>query len=269
MKRLVLVLASLFCLVGATFAQDYSVAREEKNMILPDGREADVLFFVKWGDADKYIKSIQPKDKKVMIGVKAKDESDLGYLRKTYKADENEAVAELCKIHAETGSMYSVAWLDYGQRVTRCVFTYKGGKLTYDRMDFFDETNGTYADYLAQEKAKQEKINNVVAGLTSLVFDAIVPEKAASNETPEQTLYRLRHETHEIISVGTRNTGGTKIVRWRYIYRDNGQMVSGYIVDLNGNIRSDMFDSKKYEYPILEYYSVPKDIRDLAQKSLN
>jgi len=69
----------------------------------------------------------------------------------------------------------------------------------------------------------------------------------------------------------------TKVDIWgkyRYIYRDNGRIINEYIVDLDGNIRTNLAiydrngDFNKM-YPLVEYYSVPKEIRDLAQKSLD
>ena len=44
-----------------------------------------------------------------------------------------------------------------------------------------------------------------------------------------------------------------------------------YIVDLDGNIRRFMGVGSDFEknYPIVQSYSVPKEIRDLAQKSLD
>lgn len=182
MRRRFLILALLVCVAGA-FAEDYFEERTAKGMVLPDGEVADVLFFKKWGDANYYIGQMQPKDMKVMIGVKAKTEAEVGYLRKNYKASENESVAALCAIHEETGSVYSVAFVDHGERVTRCVFTYKkGGKLIYDRMDFFDESNGSYADYVARENAKREKILETTRNVTSAVMDVLMPSPEVAAE---------------------------------------------------------------------------------------
>ena len=259
MRRRFLILALLVCSAFA-FAEDYFEERTAKGMVLPDGDVADVLFFKKWGDANYYIGQKQPKDMKVMIGVKAKTEAEVGYLRKNYKASENESVAALCAIHEETGSVYSVAFVDHGERVTRCVFTYKkGGKLIYDRMDFFDESNGSYADYVARENAKREKITNAISD----VITAIIPTPSASNETPEQVLYRRRHYNLSAYIAGRPGDTGTTLY-YRNIYYDDGRQVYGYIVDLDGNIRSDIIP-----YPIVQRYSVPKEIRDLAQKSLD
>lgn len=258
MRRRFLILTLLVCSAFA-FADDYFEERTAKGMVLPDGDVADVLFFKKWGDANYYIGQMQPKDMKVMIGVKAKTEAEVGYLRKNYKASENESVAALCAIHEETGSVYSVAFVDHGERVTRCVFTYKkGGKLIYDRMDFFDETNGSYADYVARENAKREKITNAISD----VITAIIPTPSASNETPEQVLYRLRH--YNFFTYIVDRHGDMATVYYRNIYYDDGRRVYGYIVDLDGNIRSDV-----NMYSIVQRYSVPKEIRDLAQKSLD
>lgn len=136
-KFLVVVLLSVSCIFGM-LAQEYAIQHVEKHMILPDGVAASVAFFKKWEDAGKYIKESQPKDKGAMYNVKAKIESEPGYFRKTYNEYENEWVQALCSIHKETGSKYSVAWVKYDDdTVTRCVFTYKGKKLIFDRMDFF------------------------------------------------------------------------------------------------------------------------------------
>lgn len=90
-----------------------------------------------------------------------------------------------------------------------------------------------------------------------------------NNGTFTQNLYRLRHRTYEITHQGSAYGSGTKVIKFRYIYRDNGRKVNEYVVDLNGNIRNDMphtnFDKA---YPIVDYYSVPKEIRILAKKSL-
>ena len=159
MKRRFLILALLVCAASAFAenAEDYFAERIEKGMVLPDGEVADVLFFKKWGDANYYIGQAQPKDMKT-TDVKAKTEAELGYLRKTYKTSENGSVSALCAIHEETDSKYSVAFVDHGGRVTRCVFTYKkGGKLIYDRMDFFDESNSDYLNWALNSKTLAAK----------------------------------------------------------------------------------------------------------------
>jgi hypothetical protein len=96
----------------------------------------------------------------------------------------------------------------------------------------------------------------IITFITSCIFSL------SARETKQQTLYRLRHTTHEYISVGTRHTGGIKQFKYRYIYHDNGQIVNGYIVDLYGNIRDDL------TWEIVPPYSLPKYIQDLAMKSL-
>ena len=85
-----------------------------------------------------------------------------------------------------------------------------------------------------------------------------------------QELYKLRHHTFEDTRVGTLHTGGIKTLQYRYIYYDNARMVNGYIVDLDGNIRSDIGIGRTFDemYPIVPKYSVSKEIRDLAMKSL-
>ena len=192
MKKIFAVIILIATCVSGAIAQDYVVEKTEKNMVLPDGIISDVLFFKKWGDAGKYESSTRPKNMKTMVGVKAKNESELGYLRKTYKSDEDDAIAALCAIHKETGSKYSIAWKSYDNRITRYMFTYKSGNLIIDRMDFFDETNKTYLDYVAKENAKQEKMNKVVEDVTktimSPVADAAVAElEAEKNRSIQQS----------------------------------------------------------------------------------
>ena len=98
------------------------------------------------------------------------------------------------------------------------------------------------------------------------------PKSNSGNRTNfAQELYRLRHKTHEISFIGGDN--GPETFRWRYIYRDDGRMINEYIVDLDGNIRSSIarigVDHDFNEmYPLVQYYSVPKEIRELAMKSL-
>lgn len=88
-----------------------------------------------------------------------------------------------------------------------------------------------------------------------------------SKEKFELELYRLRHETHDY---GGKSIGlGGKIQRkgpppFRYIFYDNGRRDSNYVVDLDGNLR----DQRGIDYPIVPYYSVPKETRDAAMKSL-
>ena len=157
MKKIFSVMMLLATCVFGLAAQTPNADAYGVDMIMPDGVTATIAFYKKWGSAKEDINAVQPKDKKPMVGTtvaKAKTESGIGYFRKTYKADESEDIADICEAMKSCGAMYGVAWVDYGNRVTRCVFTYKGGKLTYDRMDFFDETNEAYADFVAKEKAK-------------------------------------------------------------------------------------------------------------------
>lgn len=92
--------------------------------------------------------------------------------------------------------------------------------------------------------------------------------------TFEQQLYELRHKNWRLacfvgVAIDYKNAQRTLETRRRLgetyvrrIYDDKGRKVGGYIVDLNGNIRNE------YGGEILEYYSVPKEIRNLALKSL-
>lgn len=154
MKKIMCTVLLIATFVVSSFAQDYVVEHEEKDMTLPDGAVATVLFFKKWNDAGKYLQTFDLTDFHVMIGVNAKTEKDLGYLRKSYKENENDSVAALCEIHKEFGAKYSICWLNFGDRVTRCVFTYSGKKLAYDRMDFFKDSNELYKQYIAEKTSK-------------------------------------------------------------------------------------------------------------------
>ncbi|MCR5613776.1 hypothetical protein [Treponema sp.] len=264
MKKIITILLISISTICSIFAQALNADAIASDMVLPDGATATIALYKKWGPANKDIQTIQPKDKKPMVGTTmtiAKTESDIGYFRKTYNGNETEDIAALCEVMKYCGAMYGVTWLDYGNRVTRCVFTYKGGKLTYDRMDFFDETNGDYADFVAKENAKRAKRNKIAGDLTKIFLKPIsnISEAANTNETPQQTLHRLRHQTSQVI----RNNGDEiQVFSWRYIYHDDGRIVHGYIVDLDGNIH----DEITWEIP--PKYSVSKDIRDLALKSL-
>ena len=84
---------------------------------------------------------------------------------------------------------------------------------------------------------------------------------AAQNERFQQELYRLRHKDWTKTFVG--REGNVFTYTYRYIYYDDARRVSGYVVDLYGNIRDD------YSKSIVPYYSVPKQIRELALKSLD
>lgn len=260
MKKILGVLVLLAACVCGLSAQSLNADAYGVDMVMPDGVPATIAFYKKWGPANEDIKTVQPKDKKAMIGTtltKAKTESDIGYFRKTYKETDSEDIADICTAMKSCGAKYGVAWVDYGNRVTRCVFTYKGGKLTYDRMDFFDETNEAYADFVAKENAKQEKLNKVVGDLTKALLSPVsnaVSAGSNKNETPEQTLYRIRHHDYPAL-------WNSKITV-RYIYRDDGRQIIDYVVDLDGIIHEEITGA------IPAKYSVSKEIRELALKSL-
>lgn len=269
MKKILGVLVLLAACVCGLSAQSLNADAYGVDMVMPDGVPATIAFYKKWGTANEDIKTVQPKDKKAMIGTtlaKAKTESDIGYFRKTYKETDSEDIADICSAMKSCGAKYGVAWVDYGNRVTRCVFTYKSGKLTYDRMDFFDETNEAYADFVAKENAKQEKLNKVVGDLTKALLSPVsnaVSAGSNKNETPEQTLYKLRHHTYTSFIAGKTGQAG-EIIRFRHIYRDDGRQIIDYVVDLDGNLRTGLSGY----YSIVQYYSVSKEIRELALKSL-
>lgn len=269
MKKILGVLVLLAAYVCGLSAQSLNADAYGVDMVMPDGVTATIAFYKKWGPANEDIKTVQPKDKKAMIGTtltKAKTERDIGYFRKTYKETDSEDIADICNAMKSCGAMYGVAWVDYGNRVTRCVFTYKGGKLTYDRMDFFDETNEAYADFVAKENEKKERTERIVGDLTKALLSPV--SNAASSgsnkkETPEQTLYELRHHTYTTFIAGKSGQVGENI-RFRHIYHDDGSLVIEYVVDLDGNLRTDILGN----YSIVQYYSVSKEIRELALKSL-
>jgi len=260
MKKILCVCFVLATFVLGAFSQSLNADGIVSDMVMPDGNTATIALYKKWGPANTDIQAVQPKDKKAMIGTtvtKAKTESEIGYFRKTYKENETEDIAALCEAMKSCGATYGVAWLDFGSRVTRCVFTYKSGKLTYDRMDFFDESNGDYADFVAKENAKKERAEKIVGDLTKALLSPVsnaVSAGSNKNETPEQTLYRIRHHDYPAL-------WNSKITV-RYIYRDDGRQIIDYVVDLDGIIHEEITGA------IPAKYSVSKEIRELALKSL-
>ena len=189
MKKILGVLVLLAACVCGLSAQSLNADAYGVDMVMPDGVTATIAFYKKWGTANEDIKAVQPKDKKAMIGTtlaKAKTESDIGYFRKTYKETDSEDIADICNAMKSCGAMYGVAWVDYGNRVTRCVFTYKGVKLTYDRMDFFDETNGAYAEFVAKENAKKERAEKIVGDITKTVMGGVSNAVVANIKAEEE-----------------------------------------------------------------------------------
>ena len=246
--------------------------RVEQNMLMPDGSRADVLFSQKWfGDVHIYANDKnQIKGKKSVLS-KAKTEADLGYGEVWHNEDENESIKKICDIMKESGFRYGIAFVNYNKRIRRCCFAYKQNKLKNSFMDFFDESHEFYMAYQEKETAKKRKSSE----RTEKIVKTLLPTPSVGGSvSSEQELYRLRHKTQELIYQGSYQNGGTKIFKYRYIYRDNGRIINEYIVDLDGNIRSNLtgydrnHDFNKM-YPLVEYYSVPKEIRDLAQKSLD
>ena len=275
MKKLVSLIAC-FCILTGVFVScvstsnvDYVPDRIEKNVTLPDGAKGDILFSQKWfGELSKYANDKTQWQGKDSVLNTAKTETDLGYGSVWHNKTENTAVETLCNIMEESGFKYGVAYVNYGNRIRRYALTYKKNKLKNSFMDFFDPSHEFYIAYNKKESEKQKKREEKV---TEAILSSLTPSSSASiNEAPEQTLYRLRHLTEDISYIG--GSQATSL-QYRYIYYDNGTKVQGYIVDLNGNIRSEngrigMKASVDEMYPIVPKHSVPKEIRNLAMKSL-
>ena len=260
MKKIFSVMMLLATCVFGLAAQTLNADAYGVDMIMPDGVTATIAFYKKWGPANEDIKAVQPKDKKPMIGTtmtKAKTESDIGYFRKTYKADESEDIADICEAMKSCGAKYGVAWVDYGNRVTRCVFTYKGGKLTYDRMDFFDETNEAYADFVAKENAKQERAEKIVGDLTKAILSPIADGAIATLNSSR----KMDIKPIEEIFFGC---DGSSFSGYRIRY-ENGDLDMEYIIDSNGNYRkNDLLD-----YPIVKETIIPQKVKDAVAKMFN
>ena len=262
MKKIFSVMMLLATCVFGVAAQTLNADAYGVDMIMPDGVTATIAFYKKWGPANEAIKAVQPKDKKPMIGTtmtKAKTESDIGYFRKTYKADESKDIADICEAMKSCGAKYGVAWVDYGNRVTRCVFTYKGEKLTYDRMDFFDETNEAYADFVAKENERREKMNAAIKSIVSKLFGAKEP---LSPKEFKQELYRARHAPRELM-----DAWGNIIICY-LIFSDEGYCYSTnnphLVVDQNGRFRVYNFNNCM----IIPSSEVSQEVKEAAQKSL-
>ena len=262
-RSLFMAFAVLLVGCASTSNVGYVPNRVEKNMLLPDGAKGDVLFSQKWsGELGKYANDKTQWQGKDSVLNKVKTETELGYGSVWHNEGESEAVNTLCAIMEDSGFKYGVAYVNYGNRIRRYVLMYKKNKLKNTFMDFFDPSHEFYVAYNKKESERIEKNKKKVESITEAILSPLAPSSSSTNETPEQTLYRLRHETHDITSVGTRHTGGVKVFQWRYIYYDNGKQVFGYIVDLDGNIRDEI------TYSIPAKYSISKEIRDLALKSL-
>ena len=254
MKKILGVLVLLAACVCGLSAQSLNADAYGVDMVMPDGVTATIAFYKKWGPANEDIKTVQPKDKKAMIGTtvtKAKTESDIGYFRKTYKETDSEDIADICNAMKSCGAMYGVAWVDYGNRVTRCVFTYKGGKLTYDRMDFFDETNEAYADFVAKENAKKERAEKIVGDLTTALLRPVTDAAVASVNNSKKIAVTPIEQTFR----------GHDRIRFRgyRIFYENGYLDWEYIIDSNGNYRK---NDSLHSYPIVKESIVPKAVKD-------
>lgn len=264
------ILTGLFVSCGSTSNVGYVPNRIEKNVTLPDGAKGDILFSQKWfGELGKYANDKTQWQGKDSVLNTAKTETDLGYGSVWHNKTENTAVETLCNIMEESGFKYGVAYVNYGNRIRRYALTYKKNKLKNSFMDFFDPSHEFYIAYNKKESEKQKKREEKVTKVTEAILSPLTP--ASINETPEQALYKLRHHTYDISYIGM--TYVTSF-QYRYIYYDNGRQVYGYIVDLDGNIRREGVGIPKSKenidemYPIVSKYSVPKEIRDLAMKSL-
>lgn len=253
-KRLGIILLVVMCALE-TFAQGIVSDYEETEMTLPDGAVTAVKFFKNWSDANKYLQMFDISDFHTMVGITAKTEKECGYFRKTYKENENDSVAAICAIHKKSGTKYSVAWLDFGDDFqTRCVFTYKGGKLIYDRMDFFKESNELYKQYIAEKKEKEEKMIKITRDITKAVLKPFVETAIASVTTeikpvPKLYTYMYGREFY--------NFYGYEIIH------DDGHFDKDYIIDTEGNFRR---KDSIHGYPIVKETIVPKKTREAVAK---
>ena len=260
MRSLFMAFAVLLVGCASTSNVGYVPNRVEKNMLLPDGAKGDVLFSQKWsGELGKYANDKTQWQGKDSVLNKVKTETELGYGSVWHNEGESEAVNTLCAIMEDSGFKYGVAYVNYGNRIRRYVLMYKKNKLKNTFMDFFDPSHEFYVAYNKKESERIEKNKKKVESITEAILSPLAPSSSSSNETPEQTLYRLRHKTYDITRVGLRHT---EVFQYRYIYYDNGKQVFGYIVDLDGYIRDEI------TYSIPAKYSISKEIRDLALKSL-
>ncbi|MCR5081435.1 MAG: hypothetical protein K6B17_08830 [Treponema sp.] len=144
---LMLVLSVFFIGCGSTPNVGYVPNRVEKNMFMPDGVKADVFFSQKWsGELGDYANNRSQWQGKSSVLVKAKTEAEYGYGTVWHNEDENESIKAICDIMKESGFKYGVAYVNYGNRIRRNVFTYKKGKIRNSFMDFFDETDEFYIE---------------------------------------------------------------------------------------------------------------------------
>lgn len=263
MKKILCVCVVFVAFLSTVFSQSLNADGIVSDMVMPDGNVATIALYKKWGPANTDIQAVQPKDKKAMIGTtvtKAKTESEIGYFRKTYKETETEEIAALCDAMKSCGAMYGVAWLDFGSRVTRCVFTYKSGKLTYDRMDFFDESNGAYADFVAKENAKKERAEKIVGDLTTAILRPIADGAVNAINNSNSPNFKTTP-----IEQTFRGHDGIRFKGY-CIWYDNGDMDMDYIIDSAGNYRK---KDSLHSYPIVKETIVPQKVRDAVAKMFN
>lgn len=270
MKKIGLVVALGFAVAISALAQDYNTTLVEKDLVLPDGSKGDVSFFKKWGDASKMAnnKSWAPRH----TTDKVQTESEFGLADIWHEENENQAIQKICDLMKSSNSSYGVSFVNHDKRIRRLVLTYKDGRLRNSFVDFFDETHPTYVAYIKAKEEKQEKLNSIATGFAKGMLKSAGATVSDSGTSSSQDLYSLRHRTYEVSRIGPH--GNNVTFQYRFIYRDNGSKVSGYIVDLNGNIRAEGNGIAKTQadiekiYPVIDYYSVPKDLRALAKKSL-
>lgn len=203
MKKIGLVVSFLFfsCII---FAQEFNATVLVDELLLPDGNVAkNVLFFKKWKDANKYLKSIQPKDKKVLSGSfsikKAKTIDDYGNFTEIYDANDNETISNICKIMKDSDSVYAITGIDFGEIWTRCVFTYKSTNetLRYVRTDLFDTNNKIYVDFVANREAKEQKIKDAVGDATkSILESAMVVGASTTNSNTNYEDYKRKVDAY-------------------------------------------------------------------------
>lgn len=263
MKKILCVCVVFVAFLSAVFSQSLNADGIVSDIVMPDGNVATIALYKKWGPANTDIQAVQPKDKKAMIGTtvtKAKTESEIGYFRKTYKETETEEIAALCDAMKSCGATYGVAWLDFGSRVTRCVFTYKSGKLTYDRMDFFDETNGDYADFVAKENAKKERAEKIVGDLTTAILRPIADGAVAAANNANSKKYKPTPIEQTFFG-----SNRVRFTGYCILYED-GDIDMDYIIDSEGNYRKkDMLHS----YPIVKESIVPQKVKNAVAKMFN
>ena len=144
MKKLLSIVLGLMLIGTGLFADDYNYDYKQEDMIMPDGTTADVCFFKKWGDASKLANDKSIWEGKHSVLVKAKNDNELGYADIWHKCDDNENLQIIYNVMEEYSAAYAVAFVDFGNRIRRYVFTYKKGKIRNSFMDFFDESDEFY-----------------------------------------------------------------------------------------------------------------------------